>query len=140
MGFSATPLFLPLASESIAAGFPSPADDYIEVGIDLNQELIRHPISTFFLRVSGNSMEGAGIHDGDLLIIDKSLDPRPGDIVVAMVDGDFSLKRLTRHLGKLRLEAENPNYPNIELNRYTDVQFWGVAIYSIHNLNYSQKI
>ena len=71
-------LSLPLAGERVAAGFPSPADDYVEVGIDLNEQLIRHPISTFFLRVSGDSMIGAGIHDGDLLVVDRSLEPRPG--------------------------------------------------------------
>jgi SOS-response transcriptional repressors (RecA-mediated autopeptidases) len=101
------PLLLPLAGERVAAGFPSPADDYVEVGIDLNDQLIRHPTSTFFLRVSGDSMTGAGIHDGDLLVVDRSLDPRPGRVVVAVLDGGFTLKRLARHRGRLRLEAAN---------------------------------
>ena len=100
-----TRLSLPLAGERVAAGFPSPADDYVEVGIDLNDQLIRHPTSTFFLRVSGESMLGAGIHDGDLLVVDRSLDPRPGRVVVAVLDGEFTLKRLVQHHGRLRLEV-----------------------------------
>lgn len=92
-------LSLPLASEQVAAGFPSPADDYIDVGIDLNEQLIRHPSSTFFLRVSGDSMTGAGIHHGDLLVVDRSLEPCPGRVVVAVLDGAFTLKRLARHRG-----------------------------------------
>ena len=127
-------LTLPLAGERVAAGFPSPADDYVEVGIDLNEQLIRHPTSTFFLRVSGDSMTGAGIQDGDLLVVDRSLDPRPGRVVVAVLDGGFTLKRLTRHQGRLRLEAANPDYPALELHRCGDVQIWGVAIHVIHPL------
>jgi DNA polymerase V len=129
-----TRLSLPLAGERVAAGFPSPADDYVEVGIDLNDQLIRHPTSTFFLRVSGESMLGAGIHDGDLLVVDRSLDPRPGRVVVAVLDGEFTLKRLAQHHGRLRLEAANPAYPPLELHRCGDVQIWGVAIHVIHPL------
>ena len=127
-------LALPLAGERVAAGFPSPADDYVEVGIDLNEQLIRHPTSTFFLRVSGESMLGAGIHHGDLLVVDRSLDPRPGRVVVAVLDGEFTLKRLVQHQGRLRLEAANPTYPPLELHRCGDVQIWGVAIHVIHPL------
>ena len=127
-------LALPLAGERVAAGFPSPADDYVEVGIDLNEQLIRNPTSTFFLRVSGESMLGAGIHHGDLLVVDRSLDPRPGRVVVAVLDGEFTLKRLVQHQGRLRLEAANPAYPPLELHRCGDVQIWGVAIHVIHPL------
>ena len=125
---------LPLAEERVAAGFPSPADDYVDVGIDLNDQLIRHPTSTFFLRVSGDSMTGAGIHDGDLLVVDRSLDPRPGRVVVAVLDGGFTLKRLMSHQGRLRLEAANPSYPALDLQSCNDVQIWGVAIHVIHPL------
>ena len=128
------PLRLPLAAESVAAGFPSPADDYIDRGIDLNEALIRHPSSTFFLRVSGDSMTGAGIQDGDLLVVDRSLEARPGQIVVAVLDGAFTLKRLVRHGERLRLEAANSAYPPLELHRCGDVQIWGVAIHVIHPL------
>ena len=130
---------LPLAGECVSAGFPSPADDYIDVGIDLNEQLIQHPISTFFLRVSGDSMIGAGIYDKDLLVVDRSLDPRPGLIVIAILDGSFTLKRLTRHRGILYLEAEHPNYPPLDLRNYSDIQIWGVAVYSIHDLNHSSS-
>ena len=124
----------PLASESISAGFPSPAEDYIELGIDLNKELIKNPISTFFLRVSGNSMNNAGIYNNDLLIIDRSINPKPGNIVVALLDGEFTLKRLIKEENNYYLKADKENYPAISLYEYIDIQIWGVAIYSIHNL------
>ena len=127
-------LTLPLANDPVAAGFPSPAEDYVEVGIDLNEQLIRHPSSTFFLRVSGDSMIGAGIHDGDLLVVDRSLNPRPGCIVVAVLDGAFTLKRLMRDQHGLHLEAANPAYPCLDLHHCTDVQIWGVAVHVIHPL------
>ena len=127
-------LTLPLAEERVAAGFPSLADDYVDVGIDLNEQLIRHPTSTFFLHVSGESMTDAGIHDGDLLVVDRSLDPRPGQVVVAVLDGAFTLKRLMRHHGRLRLEAAHPDYAPLELHRCGEVQIWGVAIHVIHPL------
>ncbi|WP_269623135.1 LexA family protein [Prochlorococcus marinus] len=126
----------PLMQEHIEAGFPSPADDYIDIGIDLNEELIRHPSSTFFLRVKGQSMSNAGILDGDLLIVDRSLDPKPGRIVVAIIDGSFTLKKLTYQKGIPYLEAEHPNYPSIDLRHHDNVQIWGVAIYSIHSLGH----
>jgi DNA polymerase V len=129
------PLRLPLAGASVAAGFPSPADDYIEVGLDLNELLIRHPSSTFFLRVSGDSMTGAGIQHGDLLVVDRSLEASPGQIVVAVLDGAFTLKRLVRHRGRLRLEAANSAYPPLELHQCGDVQIWGVAIHVIHSFS-----
>ncbi len=125
---------LPLVTESVAAGFPSPADDYIDSGIDLNEQLIRHPSSTFFLRVSGESMGGAGIQHGDLLIVDRSIEPRPGRIVVAVLEGGFTLKRLAWHRGRLRLEAAHPSYPPLELEGGGDVQIWGVAVHVIHPL------
>ena len=131
-GYS-TRLF-PLASEAISAGFPSPAEDYIEPGIDLNKYLIKNPISTFFLRVSGNSMNNAGIYNNDLLIIDRSINPIPGHIVVALLDGEFTLKRLVKKKDNYYLKADKENYPAINLYEYTDIQIWGVAIYSIHEL------
>ena len=133
-------LKLPFAIEKISAGFPSPADDYIDIGIDLNEQLIRNPSSTFFMRVSGNSMINAGINDGDLIIVDKSINPKPGQIVIAVLDGSFTLKRLSNNNNKFYLEAENPEYPPIELTKYKMVQIWGVAIYCIHNLNIPSRI
>ena len=130
---------LPLASEAISAGFPSPADDYLDVGIDLNEQLIKNPTSTFFLKVSGSSMSNAGIHDGDLLIVDRSLDPKPGLIVVIILDGSFTLKILKLNHGKLYLEAAHPNYPSLDISKYKSIQIWGVAIHSIHSLTQRQN-
>ncbi len=127
-------ILIPLAGETISAGFPSPAEDYIELGIDLNKHLIKNPISTFFLRVSGNSMTNAGIYNNDLLIIDRSINPVPGHIVVAILDGEFTLKRLVKDRDDYYLKADKENYPSINLNNYIDIEIWGVAIYSIHNL------
>jgi DNA polymerase V len=125
---------LPLASAAVAAGFPSPADDYIESRIDLNDVLIRHPSSTFFLRVSGDSMRDAGILDGDLLVVDRAVEPRAGRVVVAVLEGAFTLKDLTRHRGRWRLEAAHPDYPPLELDERDDARIWGVAIHAIHSL------
>lgn len=137
---NASRLLLPLPLEKINAGFPSPADDYIDNGIDLNEELILNPSSTFFLRVNGNSMTGAGINDGDLLIVDRSLEAKPGRIVIAILDGDFTVKQLTYHHDTPYLEAANPNYPRINLQTYGDIQIWGVAVHSIHNLMQASSI
>ena len=125
---------IPLVTETISAGFPSPAEDYIELGIDLNKYLIKNPISTFFLRVSGSSMNNAGIYNNDLLIIDRSINPKPGHIVVALLDGEFTLKRLIKKQDNYYLKADKENYPAINLYEYIDIQIWGVAIYSIHEL------
>ena len=127
-------LLIPLAQGSISAGFPSPAEDYIELGIDLNKYLIKNPISTFFLRVSGNSMNNAGIYNNDLLLIDRSINPNPGHVVVALLDGEFTLKRLIKEKNNYYLKADKENYPSINLYEYIDIQIWGVAIYSIHEL------
>ncbi len=130
---------IPLVEETISAGFPSPAEDYIEIGIDLNKYLIKNPISTFFLRVSGNSMNNAGIYNNDLLIIDRSINPNPGHIVVALLDGEFTLKRLIKKQDNYYLKADKEDYPAINLYEYIDIQIWGVAIYSIHELQ-KQKV
>ena len=127
-------LLLPLAKEVVSAGFPSPAEDYMDIGIDLNKYLIKNPISTFFLRVNGNSMNKAGIYNNDLLIIDRSINPNPGHIVVALLDGEFTLKRLIKKQDTYYLKADKENYPAINLYEYIDIQIWGVAIYSIHEL------
>ena len=124
---------IPLLSDSISAGFPSPADDYTEENIDLNEHLISNPFSTFFLRVKGESMKNAGIKDKDLIIVDKSLTAKPGDIIIAMIDGEFTIKRLSIKNDELYLKAENNNYPDFRFENHVDVQIWGVVIYSIHS-------
>jgi len=131
---SATKRFrIPLLNDSVSAGFPSPADDYTEENIDLNEHLISNPFSTFFLRVKGESMINAGIKDKDLIIVDKSLIAKPGDIVIAMIDGEFTIKRLSIKNDELYLKAENHNYPDFSFKNHIDVQIWGVVIYSIHS-------
>ena len=124
---------IPLLTDSVSAGFPSPADDHIEENIDLNEHLISNPFSTFFLRVKGDSMINAGIKDKDLIIVDKSLTARPGNIIIAMIDGEFTIKRLSIKNDELYLKAENNNYPNFCFKNHIDVQIWGVVIYSIHS-------
>jgi len=131
---SATKQFrIPLLNDSVSAGFPSPADDYTEENIDLNEHLISNPFSTFFLRVKGDSMVNAGIKDKDLIIVDKSLIAKPGNIVIAMIDGEFTIKRLSIKNDELYLKAENHNYPDFSFKNHIDVQIWGVVIYSIHS-------
>ena len=124
---------IPLLNDSVSAGFPSPADDHTEENIDLNEHLISNPFSTFFLRVKGDSMINAGIKDKDLIIVDKSLIAKPGDIVIAMIDGEFTIKRLSIKNDELYLKAENHNYPDFSFKNHIDVQIWGVVIYSIHS-------
>ena len=124
---------IPLLNDSVSAGFPSPADDYTEENIDLNEHLISNPFSTFFLRVKGDSMINAGIKDKDLIIVDKSLIAKPGNIIIAMIDGEFTIKRLSIKNDELYLKAENNNYPDFRFQNHIDVQIWGVVIYSIHS-------
>ena len=126
-------LKIPLLSDAISAGFPSPADDYTEENIDLNDHLISNPFSTFFLRVKGESMINAGIQDKDLIIVDKSLTAKPNDIIIAMIDGEFTIKRLSIRNNELYLKAENNNYPDFKFKNHIDIQIWGVVVYSIHS-------
>lgn len=125
-----------LAGESVAAGFPSPAEDYVEARIDLNLELIPSPLSTFFMRVQGDAMRGDGIVDGDLLVIDRSVEPRVGRMVVAVLDGRFILRRLSLRDGRLWLLASDSLTPPLPLASDDDQasQLWGVAIHAIHHL------
>lgn len=119
----------------MAAGFPSPADDYVEVGIDLNEQLIRHPSSTFFLRVSGDSMTGAGIHDGDLLVVDRSLVPRCGAMVVVVHAGQMLLRRLEGRAPQWRLIADDPALAPLALQGDDPhLLIWGVVSHAVHHL------
>ncbi len=126
------PLPLPLYVARVAAGFPSPADDYIENTLDLNRHLVKHPAATFYVRVEGNSMIGAGIHSGDILVVDRSLDPTHGKIVIAVLNGEFTVKRLERRGGALRLLPENDSYPAVEITDAMDFTIWGVVTNVIH--------
>ncbi|CAK7022616.1 LexA family protein [Saezia sanguinis] len=120
-------LTLPMAESSVQAGFPSPADDFHVKRIDLTEELIKHPQATFLLRVSGDSMRDAGIDDGDTLIVDRAIKPAHGQIVVAVIDGDFTVKYLYKKPGKVRLRPANPTYPEITFKEGQTVEIWGVV-------------
>ncbi len=120
---AARPLFL----SRVPAGFPSPAEDYVEGSLDLNEHLIEHREATFFVRVKGQSMTGAGIADGDLLVVDRSLEAGDGDIVVAVVDGELTVKRLSRRGGRVRLLAEHPGFAPIEFKDGQELTVWGVV-------------
>lgn len=124
----------PLYLAPVAAGFPSPADDYVERALDLNEHLIRHPAATYFVRASGNSMINAGIHDGDLLIVDRSLVPSEHQVVIAVIAGEFTVKRFCKKNGKIFLCPENDAYSPIEVTEESDCQIWGVVLHSIHRL------
>ena len=127
-------LVLPVADGGIRAGFPSPAQDYLESGIDLNRELVKNPSSTFFGRVSGDSMAGAGIEDGDLIVIDKSISASEGDIAVCFVDGEFTLKRIHIENDFVWLLPENPKYRRIKVTPDQNFMVWGVVTYSIKDV------
>ena len=129
-----TKLYPLLMDSPIKAGFPNPAEDAGGLALDLNDLLVKHPVSTFYLRVDGESMSGAGITTGDIVVVDKSLQARNGDIVVATVDGDFTLKRLKSDggSGKAWLVAEHPAFTPIALHEATDAAIWGVVTYWIH--------
>lgn len=123
---------LPLYSSTVRAGFPSPADDYIECKLDLNTHLIKHPAATFFVKAAGDSMQNAGIQSGDMLIVDRSLEPTHGKIIIAAVNGELTVKRLSRKDGCVKLLAENPAYPPIDITDEQDVVIWGVVTHVIH--------
>jgi DNA polymerase V len=118
---------------SFAVGFPSPADDYLERELDLNEYLISNPAATFFLRAQGESMIEAGIHPGDVLIVDRSLEACHGQIVIAVVNGEFLLKKFVFQSGKIWLIAECPGYPPLEIISDTGFEIWGVVIHVIHS-------
>lgn len=126
------PLALPLFLARIQAGFPSPAEDYIEKRLDVNELVVKHPTATFFVRVEGESMQDANIHSGDILVVDRSLEPTHGKIVVAVVDGEFTVKRLSVTPKGVFLMPENPQYPAIRINSDMEFQIWGVVTYVIH--------
>lgn len=132
-------LALPLFSSRVQAGFPSPADDYLEESLDLNQHLIKHPAATFFVRASGNSMVNAGINDHDILVVDRSLEPKHGDIVIAALNSELTVKRLCAKGNKVFLVPENPDYSVIEINEEMDFLIWGVVTSVVHQLKNATK-
>ena len=125
-------LKLPIYTEGVSAGFPSPADDFVGYSLDLNELLIKHPLSTFLVTVSGNSMTNAGIHSGDILVVDKAGEPTDGKIVIAVIDGEFTVKRLRIIQGVPCLMPENPDYPVIQMKESMELMIWGVVTSVIH--------
>lgn len=124
---------IPLSCSKVEAGFPSPAEDYIENHISLDEQLVPKPASTFFVRVSGHSMKDAPIRDGDLAIIDRSLTPKSGSVVLAVLDGNFTIKYFFQTKEGITLEAANPDFPPIPIKEETDFQIWGVVTHVIHS-------
>ncbi len=126
------PCNINLYASPVNAGFPSPATDYVEDKLDLNEHLVKHPAATFFVKASGDSMAGAGIFNGDILIVDRSLKPASSSIVIAVLNGDFTVKRLRMSKGKVSLLPENPRYKPVEINENSGFSVWGVVTYVIH--------
>ena len=125
---------LPLFSGKVAAGFPSPADDYVEKTLNLNELLIQKPAATFFVRAQGESMLGAGIHPNDILIVDRSIEPVPGKIVICALNGELTVKRLERSNEQWQLKAENPTYADIIIHEDLELVIWGVVTNVIHSV------
>lgn len=126
------PTLIPLFCTGVQAGFPSPADDHIEQQLDLNELMIQHPAATFFVRVEGDSMRDAGILSGDILVVDRSLEPTHGKIAIAIVNGEFTVKRIRLSKEGLYLVPENEAFPVIKISPESDFQIWGVVTYVIH--------
>ena len=123
-----------LAPVSVAAGYPSPAQDYFDGRINLNEHLIKDVTSTYIIRVSGHSMEGAGISDGDELIVNRAAEPKDGSVVVAVLDGELTVKRLRITPTGVVLQAENPDYPDIRVPELAALEIWGTASVVLHHL------
>jgi DNA polymerase V len=125
-------LNLPLFESRVSAGYPSPADDHLEASLDLNHHLVKHPASTFFVRASGESMINAGINNNDILIVDRSMEPRHGDIVIAALNGELTVKRLHLDEKMVILKPENPDYPHIEITEGIEFLIWGIVTSVVH--------
>lgn len=124
---------LPLILSHIPAGFPSPADDYVEQSLDLNKFLIKHPAATFFVRVEGESMTGAGIKSGDLIIVDRALQAHDNAIILALINGEFTIKRIKKIKNKLFLVPENQKFKELEITPDMSFEIWGVVTFVIHD-------
>jgi DNA polymerase V len=127
-------LLLKLFTNTISAGFPSPAEDFIERKLDLNEYLIKNPSATFLVKVNGNSMINAGIYNGDILIVDRSLEPSDGKVVIGVINGEFTVKRISKKGKKFFLNPENDKFKAIEINEDMDFKIWGVVVYTIHKI------
>ena len=124
-----------LIEQGISAGFPSPADDFKEIRISLDKELVKNKDSTFYARVSGNSMENAGLEDGDLIVIDRSINPEKNKIAVCFLDGEFTVKRIVEKSKKIFLKPENSNYKEIEISEENELIIWGIVTYVVKSVS-----
>ena len=124
---------VPLFLYKVFAGFPSPAENYIEKDLDLHEHLIHHPESTFIVRAKGNSMVEAGIYSGDLMVVDKSLRPENGSIIIASINGEFTVKKIEKVDNELFLAPANKNYSKIKVNEFDNFEVWGVITHTIHS-------
>jgi len=124
----------PIYTSPVSAGFPSPAEDFIDKKLDLNEYLIKNQPATFLVKVQGNSMINAGIFDGDILVVDRSLEPMDGKIVIGVIDGEFTVKRILKKKGKFFLQPENEDYDPIEITDEMDMKVWGIVTFAIHKL------
>lgn len=125
---------LPFVNHGVSAGFPSPAMDFMESSIDLNQVLVENPIATFYVQVEGNSMIDAGIQDKDLLVVDRSLEPRNNKIAICLLDGEFTVKRIRLENNELFLMPENSSYQPIQVTEENQLIIWGIVTYVIKKL------
>lgn len=125
---------IPLYGCAVSAGFPSPADDHLDKKLDLNELLIENPAATFFVRATGDSMEPAGIFDGDILIVDRSIKAKNGRVIVAVVNGELTVKRVQHYGLKTFLAADNTKYPPIEITEFCELHCWGVVIHVLHKM------
>ncbi len=127
-------LKLPFFLSHMKAGFPSPADDYLESKLDFNEYLVKHPSATFCVRASGDSMKNAGINSGDILVVDRAVAPANNKIIVAILNGEFTVKRISKNINGLFLVPENPGFEPIEIKDEMDFEVWGVVTHVIHDL------
>jgi DNA polymerase V len=127
------PLTRPLFLSLVVAGFPSPADDHLDCDLDLHELLIQHPSVTFYVRLAGDSMKGAGLYDGDILVVDRSLEPKHHDIVIAVLDGELTVKRLFRQGDLVQLRPANHRYPIVTINADQELLIWGVVTGALSN-------
>ena len=127
-----TLLSIPMFSDSVQAGFPSPAEDHLDLDLNLNDYLVQNPSATFCVKAIGESMKDAGIKSGDIMIVDKSLEPKNRSIVLAVIDGEFTVKRVNVNNDELYLMPENSNFPPIKITKEMDFQVWGIVTYIIH--------
>ena len=121
----------PLLHHRATCGFPSPAEDHMGADLDLNEHLIRNPLATFFVQAEGRSMEGLGIFPGDILVVDRSIEPKHGHIVMCLLDGGYTIKRLATRGRRIELHSGNPDHPPIILSPEHELQVWGVVLWSI---------